>query len=201
MKTNKDYVDLLNFEDEDCLIDEIFIVLAQNNKVSVVGKVDLINYIFTTLIENGFNVGKVHIENQDSGLIYILVMDDYNVYVEPVECYDYGLFKTSDGLMFVDIENVDTITINRCIDSNRKILLFGFCIQEIMNDAKKRDTTVDNEKKVNTECHLDVDADIIFDICKNYARELQKIQNEQRMFELNQLGMLRLRDLLREGLL
>ena len=201
MKTNKDYVDLLNFENEDLLIDEIFKVLAQNNKVSVIGKVDLINYIFITLIENGFNVGKVNIENQGSGLIYILVIDDYNVYVEPVECYDYGLFKASDGLMFVDIENVDIITINHCIDSNRRIQLFGFGIQEIMEDAKKRDTTKQEEKKVDTKCHFDVDADVILAICKDYARELQKIQNEQRMFELNQIGMLRLRDLLREGLL
>lgn len=204
MKTNKDYVDLLNFENEDLLIDEIFKVLAKNNKVSVVGKVDLINYIFTIAIENGFNVGKINIENQDSGLIYILVIDDYNVYVEPIECYDYGLFKTSDGLMFIDIENVDTVTINRCIDLNRKIKLFGFGIQEIMEDAKKHDIVTNKkqeEKKVDAKCCFDIDADIIFTICKDYARELQKIQNVQRMFELNQIGMLRLRDLLREGLL
>lgn len=204
MKTNKDYVDLLNFENEDLLIDEIFKVLAQNNKVSVIGKVDLINYIFITLIENGFNVGKVNIENQGSGLIYILVIDDYNVYVEPVECYDYGLFKAATDLtMFVDIENVDTVTINRCIDLNRKVQLFGFGIQEIMDEAKKRDTSSikkQKEKKGNTECYLGIDADVLFTICKDYAKELQKIQNAQKMFELNKIGMLRLKCLIREGL-
>lgn len=125
IKNKYENIEILDLEDEDELIDrfcDVIIDYDNGQIASIVGRSDLINYVFTMLLCKGYTVGKIFFDPYDNECDYCLSVDsDCNVSIDLVDYLNKFDNKT---VVFVNMDNADQCVIDYCIGMDKRVYLF-----------------------------------------------------------------------------
>ncbi len=120
-----DYIDLINFEDEQDLLYKIKELANLNKVVSIIGDVYLIEFLFHSLLfDEGCDVAKIDFEANSTDTTYILMLNDNCVSILPIEDSDNDLLKLSDKV-YVGIDSVNARLMKDCINSSDNVVSFA----------------------------------------------------------------------------
>lgn len=118
-----EYMDLINFEDENDLYTRLS-KDAESNTVSVIGDVYLIEYLFHNFLNNNYDVVNINFDANDTDTTYILMLKCNGISIQPIKSSDNDLLKLSEKV-FIDVETVKTRLASDCANSSSNVIMFS----------------------------------------------------------------------------
>lgn len=153
-KQEKNIVDILTFDEIEDIVNVFIHKLYNTDKtVALISNKYLIEYAMEELLaDDDISVRKVELELGDD-IEYMISVDDYgNMAVQPIEYYDDKYF-TGIEYAFVDMDGiVGQMTIDRLLDRDIPVVLFGCDDEECECDECKCSK--------NDDIHIETDGDM-----------------------------------------
>lgn len=132
-KDNKyEDIEMLDVYDYEEVYDIICIKIEEledENYIAVYGKRDLISYLFTEMIKDEFMVGYVNFDVLDEAcandIYLLLVRNDGTISVEPGISNSGKVLGHDAKIALVDMDNCPQSVVDYCVNTDKKVVLFG----------------------------------------------------------------------------
>lgn len=172
-----DIIDIEDYEDVFGLIgNALFQLENDTDYIAVYSKRDLISFLFTEMLKDGYDFGYADFDMLDESLsdrIYLmLIRRDCTISVEPAISKGNVVIGHDAKVAFIDMDECKQNVVDYCVNSNKNVVMFGYSDDEececdycdcvgnhvCKESEDKTDISCDKDGlKVTVKCDLDAD--------------------------------------------